>query len=432
MAAKRVKIAYYHEDREVEIPEENLIGVLHPKEIHKAENLAACLNENLDHPVGTRPFNEVCAGKKKVCIVICDLTRPMETDRVIPVLLERLEQYAPQAEITFLIALGTHRPLTDEEIDTLCGPGIRQKYRVVNHAFHDPDALVKIPCDREDIPDVYVNRLLVESDLRIAVGAVKPHPIFGWSGGAKIVIPGVAGYDTTGYSHWLSCPYKGVEIMGQVENPVRQLYESIVSGANLIDFIINAVLTEQSEISDVRCGDLIQAHRACVEIARQYYIRDVAEPADAIIVGVGKWASDLWVGSNAVYQSEFYLRKGGTIVLLGNFPEGISPVHTEIAQWGYRPYREVKKLVEDGTLAGDLTLAAHLVHLGRVLDARQAECVLISEGISREEAEQVGFRYLDSPDQIMDYLKRKHGDGVRVLAIPGYNSTPIISSTPQP
>ena len=137
-------------------------------------------------------------------------------------------------------------------------------------------------------------------------------------------------------------------------------------------------------------------------------------------------------GSNAVYQSEFYLRKGGTIVLLGNFPEGISPVHTEIAQWGYRPYREVKKLVEDGTLAGDLTLAAHLVHLGRVLDARQAECVLISEGISREEAEQVGFRYLDSPDQIMDYLKRKHGDGVRVLAIPGYNSTPIISSTPQP
>ena len=124
--------------------------------------------------------------------------------------------------------------------------------------------------------------------------------------------------------------------------------------------------------------------------------------------------------------------QGGTIVLLGNFPEGISPVHTEIAQWGYRPYREVKKLVEDGTLAGDLTLAAHLVHLGRVLDARQAECVLISEGISREEAEQVGFRYLDSPDQIMDYLKRKHGDGVRVLAIPGYNSTPIISSTPQP
>lgn len=220
--------------------------------------------------------------------------------------------------------------------------------------------------------------------------------------------------------------------MGLVDNPVRQLYESIVVEANLIDFILNAVLTEESRISDVRCGDIIQAHRAAVKLAEASYIRDVAEPADAIIVGAGKWAADLWVGSNAVYQSEFYLRKGGTIVLLGNFPEGISPVHKEIAQYGYRPYREVRKLVEGGPLADDLSTASHLVHLGRVLDAREAECVLLSEGIGREEAQKVGFRYLDSPAEIMGYLKRKHGENLRVLAIPGYNSTPIISSMPQP
>ena len=427
-----VKFAYYKEDARLDIPEENLIGVLRPGEIRPAEDLRACINENLDNPIGTKPFNEVCAGKKKVCLVVCDLTRPMETEKVLPVVLERLERYAPQAEITILIALGTHRPLDDGEIDRLCGPGVREKYRVVNHAFNDESELVRIPCDREDVPPVYVNRLLVESDLRVAIGAVKPHPIFGWSGGAKIVIPGVAGYETTGYSHWLSCPHKGVEVMGRVDNPVRQLYESIVVRANLIDFILNAVLTEESRISDVRCGDIIQAHRAAVKIAEAYYIRDVSEPADAIIVGAGKWAADLWVGSNAVYQSEFYLRKGGTIVLLGNFPEGISPVHTEISKYGYLPYREARKLVEGGPLADDLSTASHLVHLGRVLDAREAECVLLSEGIGREEARKVGFQYLDSPEEIMGYLKRKHGEDVRVLAIPGYNSTPIISGTPQP
>lgn len=426
-----IKLAYYKEDIQIDIPQENLIDVLRPGEIKQAADLAACINKNLDHPVGTQPFNALCIGKRHICIVVCDLTRPMETDRVLPIMLERIERYAPEAKVTILIALGTHRPLDDGEIDHLCGPGVRERYQVVNHAFHDPDALVRIPCDREDIPPVYVNKLLTECDLRIAVGAVKPHPIFGWSGGAKIVIPGVAGYETTGYSHWLSCPHKGVEVMGKVDNPVRLLYESIVVNGNLMDLILNAVLTEQSKISDVRCGDVIQAHRAAVALAEKYYIRDIPEPADAVIVGVGKWGSDLWVGSNAVYQSEFYLRKGGTIVLLGNFPEGISQVHTEIVNYGYRPYREVKKLVEGGPLANDLSTASHLVHLGRVLDARDAECVLLSKGIGREDAQRVGFGYIDDPSQVMGYLKQKHGERVRILAIPGYNSTPIISSAPQ-
>ena len=202
--------------------------------------------------------------------------------------------------------------------------------------------------------------------------------------------------------------------------------------AHLVDYILNALLTEESKISDVRCGDLVQAHRAAVHIAKKYYVCDVEEPADAIIVGVGKWASDLWVGSNAVYQSEFYLRKHGTIVLLGNFPEGISPVHKEISQYGYMPYHEALKLIAPGgPLEHDLSTASHLVHLGRVLDARQADCVLISEGISREEANKVGFQYLDSPNEIMGYLTKKYGENVRILAIPGYNSTPIISGRPQ-
>ena len=221
----KVKIAYYKEDREVDIPEKNLIGVLRPKDIHPAADLTACINENLDHPIGTQPFDAMCVGKKNVCILVCDLTRPMETERVLPLLLERIERNAPGAKITILIALGTHRGLSDEEIDKLCGKGIREKCNVVNHAFDDPDALVQIPCDREDMPPVFVNKILTECDLRVAVGAVKPHPIFGWSGGAKIVIPGVAGYETTGYSHWLTCPHKGIEVMGKEDNPVRLLYE---------------------------------------------------------------------------------------------------------------------------------------------------------------------------------------------------------------
>ena len=119
-------------------------------------------------------------------------------------------------------------------------------------------------------------------------------------------------------------------------------------------------------------------------------------------------------------------------MLLGNFPEGISPVHKEISRYGYMPYREALKLItKGGPLEHDLSTASHLVHLGRVLDAREADCVLISNGISREEARKVGFKYLDSPEKIMGYLTKKYGENVRILATPGYNSTPIISSIPQ-
>ena len=105
----KVKIAYYKEDREVDIPEKNLIGVLRPKDIHPAADLTACINENLDHPIGTQPFDAMCVGKKNVCILVCDLTRPMETERVLPLLLERIERNAPGAKITILIARGACR-----------------------------------------------------------------------------------------------------------------------------------------------------------------------------------------------------------------------------------------------------------------------------------------------------------------------------------
>ena len=429
MGGKAVKIAYYKSSLDIEISDENLIGVLTPTDIYKADDLKQLVEANLDRPVGAPAFDLLCRNKKNICVIVCDLTRPMQTDKVLPIVLRRIEKNNPEAKINILIAVGTHRPLSDSEIDYLCGPGIRQSYAVYNHESSSPDKLVFIKDSTKDYP-LSVNKILYESDFKIAIGAVKPHPIFGWSGGAKIIIPGVAGYETIGLSHWRSCPYRGVDIMGVVENPIRAEVESMVERENLLDFIINAVLTEDSEIADVRCGHFIKAHRACVDIAKQYYIRDVPEEADAVLVGVGKWGPDLWLSSMSIYQTEFYLKKGGTIVLFAACPEGVSPSHPEIQEYGYHPYGYVKKLVEDGTLSEDLTLAAHLVHVGRVLESRKSECFILSEGIGAEEAQKLGFKYMPSPEQVIGRLKKTHGERLRILAIPGFNSTQIISEHP--
>ncbi|MDR1519851.1 MAG: lactate racemase domain-containing protein [Planctomycetota bacterium] len=424
-----VKMAYFHDSLEVEIPDRNLMDVLVPADVPKSADLIGCLGKNLENPAGTPAFSALCAGRRKVCVMVCDLTRPMETDKILPTMLDKIGAGSPNAEIVILVALGTHRPLSEGEIDRVVGREIGKKYAVVNHDARDESRLAAVPGPRPDFP-VQVNSLLVESDFRLALGAVKPHPVFGWSGGGKIVIPGVSGHETIGISHWNSCPFKGTEIMGRVDNPVRLEAEAIVAKNNLLDFVVNAVLDENGEIHDLRCGDPILAHRQCVDIARRFYLRDIPQPADAVLVGAGKWAPDLWVGSMSVYQSEFFVKKGGTIVLFGNFPEGVGRTHPEILEWGYRPYREVKKLVEGGALANDLTLAAHLVHLGRVLDAREAKCLLLSEGISPSDAGRLGFERLDSPERAMERLYRLHGRDCRVLAIPGFNSTPIVSEHP--
>ena len=425
----KVRMAYFDECLEIDVPERNLLGVLEPDDIRKADDLVAVLAHELENPVATAPFSSLCAGRKKVCILVCDLTRPMETEKVLPVVIEKILEASPEAEISILVALGTHRPLGEEEMDRLVGREIRGRFPVINHDARDETRLTTIGGTRKDFP-VQVNSLLVECDFKIGIGAVKPHPVFGWSGGVKIVIPGVSGYGTTGLSHWNSAPFAGTEIMGVVDNPVRLEVEDVVTSNRLLDFIVSAVLDKDSRIADLRCGDPVLAHRKCVGLAKKHYLRDVPAPADVVLVGVGKWGADLWVGSMGVYQSEFFLKRGGTVVLFGKFPEGVSRTHGEILEWGYRPYSEVEPLVRDGTLAGDLTLAAHLVHLGRVLEARQANCVLVSEGISREEAFRLGFDYLDSPDGVLDDAFARHGRDAKILAIPGFNSTPVISEHP--
>ncbi len=427
---RNVSFAWYKSTREVPIPEENLIGILEPDEILPAADLERTVNENLDHPIGTPPFNELCAGKRKILVLISDLSRPMETDRVLPIVLRRIEQAAPEAEVRILVAQGTHRALNREEKLRLVGKDVLDRYPVLDHAYDDPEQLIRLEGERADFP-IYVNRLLRECDLRIGIGAVKPHPIFGWSGGCKIIIPGVSGRETTGISHWNSTPFRGIDIMGRVENPVRGEVERVVEKEKLIDFILNAVLTEDSRVHDVRCGHFIRAHRAAVEIAGRYYYKD-AEPADAIVVGCGKWGADLWVGSMSIYSAEFFVKKGGTIVALEACPEGVAPMHPEVLTYGYRPYPVVKRMVDSGILADDLTTAAHLVHVGRVIAERQADCVLLSDGIAREDAEKLGFGYLDSIGEILPYIFKKHGKNARILAIPGFASTNVISKHPAP
>lgn len=128
-----IRMAYFDEAVDIDVPDRNLLDVLVPEDMHRHADLAGCLEHNLEHPVGTPPFSELCKNRKKACIIICDLTRPMETEKVLPAVIAKLKAASPDVDITLLVALGTHRPLSDAEINKVVGKDIHAKYRVVNH-----------------------------------------------------------------------------------------------------------------------------------------------------------------------------------------------------------------------------------------------------------------------------------------------------------
>jgi len=153
----------------------------------------------LNKPISARPLREWIKPGNKICILFTDITRATPNDRLIPWLLDYLKD-VPREQITLLNQLGTHRPNTTAELETMLTPAVVQNYRVVNHEPENPAALVQLGAMRDGTPAL-VNKIAVESDVRIVTGFIEPHFFAGFSGGIKGIVPGVAALKTVMSNH---------------------------------------------------------------------------------------------------------------------------------------------------------------------------------------------------------------------------------------
>src|SRR3954449_10210054 len=188
----KVRLAYGVAGLKVELPDDRTT-VVEPAYHAGAEDEAAVLREALRHPVAGPPLRELAQPGVKVAISMCDGTRAQPRDKMIPAVLEELG--VPDADVVILVATGTHRGNTEAEIRAMLGDDVVERIRVVNHDARDKASLVFLGEHGRGVP-VWVNRLWVEADLRITTGFVEPHFFAGFSGGPKLVTPGLAGLDT--------------------------------------------------------------------------------------------------------------------------------------------------------------------------------------------------------------------------------------------
>lgn len=238
-------------------------------------------------PIGTKRIADLARDRKSAVIIVDDLSRPTPANPVVPHIINELKKGGIKEEsIVFVMGGGSHRPLTDEEMAKKNGQAAASKYRTYNHNVFSKtlDDLGEL----EDGTPVHINEIVMNSDLKIAVGGVIPHGGAGFGGGGKTIVPGVASYDTIAHNHG---KYKGRE-RGSVDKQIveKDMRENAEDVARYIgvDVIVNMALTHKREIAGLFVGDVIEAHHEGKLFAKDIYDTVIPnediEAADIVVI----------------------------------------------------------------------------------------------------------------------------------------------------
>ncbi len=383
----------------IDIQDQNLLGIFRPTTVEVQKSEEQIIEEAFLQPIGSAPLSEILEWCEDVLILVDDYTRTTPTQKILPRLMKELERGGIKKKgIRFLIASGTHRPMTEEEITKKFGEDIPKQYPIFNHSWWDSSQLVYLGETPSGIP-IHINRMVEEVDLIIGVGQIVPHRVSGFSGGGNIIQPGICGEETTGKTHWLSAQFEGCEILGKITNPVKKEIEKVAEKSGL-EWIINTIQDGRGQLVKAVAGDPVQAYREGAATSREVYRALLPEEADIVIADSYPYDSELWLAAKGIYAAELAVKKGGIVILVTSCPEGVSVSHPEVLELGYRTFEEIDEKVRQGAIK-KLTVAAHLVHVGRVIKER-GKGILVSSGISKEETEKLGFLYARSPQEALE------------------------------
>ena len=194
---------------------------------------------------------------------------------------------------------------------------------------------------------IYANKAAQWADHIIGIGAIFPHAVAGFSGGGKIVVPGITTEATCGDMHWAMYGIPPRQLYGQAENPVRAIIDEMALKAGL-DYIVDAVLDENGRVVDMVVGHPVAAHRAGCELARQHYGVRVPGPADIVIFDSFGTDIEYWQAIKAITPAGIVMKDDGVVIQVASCPEGVSVSHPEVLEFGYRPLAVVEGSDETG------------------------------------------------------------------------------------
>lgn len=415
----KISLPYGNEMVGMEVPDQCFIGMIDPPEAQPAGDPERMILDAIEHPIGGPKLEDIVTPDKRIAVIVDDGSRPTPISTILPVLLDQLIRCGARRElIKIVIALGSHRYMTEDEMRERVGEEIYQTYPVVNSEFRDPEKLVYIGDTEEGAP-LMATSSVMDADLRIGVGNLVPHPVMGWGGGGKIIFPGVAGEDTVSYFHLKASLYDE-NMFGLSTTPIRDMMEGWVKLIGL-DFIINTILTPELKLCRVVAGDYVAAHREGVKIGKQVLGSKVTEKADVVIVSSHPADQDFWQSPKAMYGAEPALKgdRGGTMIMISPNYEGIGP-HPEYPEYMARDDGDaiVRACIAGEAIPGDRLAIAVGNSMSKM--RRRRKLVVVGDGVTGEQMNACGCKYypLSALQQAIDDAVAEY-EGCRVAAMSG-------------
>ena len=320
----RVRVAFGREGLDLDLPPGFHYRLLEARSARPLPDADEALEQALDQPVAGPPLVELAAGRRSAAISVCDITRPAPNSVVLPPVLERLEAGGISAEaITILIATGLHRPATEEEIRRIVGSELAARYRVVNHEARRPETHRQIGVTASGTP-VAIDARFLDADLHITLGFIEPHLMLGYSGGRKLIAPGLAGEETIKVLHSPRFMRDARTHEGSIEgNPLHEELLEIAAMARH-DFMVDVSLTRQRRIAGVFAGDPVQAHRKGAEFVSRVMLERLEEPVDAAVTTAAGYPLDLtfYQSVKGITAAQHIVKLGGKILLAAACEEG--------------------------------------------------------------------------------------------------------------
>ncbi len=321
----KVKLAYGRTGLEVEFPDEG-VSVIEPLYVEGLADEQAAIRAALASPIGSPPLADLVKPHHRVAITFPDVTRPCPTDRMLPAILEAIGA-VPRENVVLISGTGMHRPNTEEEMRRIVGPTVYERYRVVNHNAFDRGALALAGRTSRGT-EVWVNAEYLAADIKILVGFIEPHLFAGFSGGAKAVLPGIAGEATVLRNHDAEMIGNPRSIWGVTRgNPI---FEEMREAALLTNpaFLCNVTLNRDKQITNVFFGDMIAAHDAGIKFARETAMRPVPESFEIVVTTNSGYPLDqnLYQAIKGVSAANLIVAEGGAIISASECSDGI-PEH---------------------------------------------------------------------------------------------------------
>ena len=399
--------------QQVTVPDENLLGVLRANTVTPPESEEAEVRYALTHPIGAEPLSARRLSGKKIAIITSDITRPMPTYRVMEPLLEQLlAGGAKEEDITLVFALGSHRKHTEEEMKKLAGAETCRRIRCVDS---DPSDCVHMGTTAAGTP-VDITRVVAEADVRICLGNIEFHYFAGYSGGVKAIMPGVSTRDAIQANH--SMMVRPEACAGNLDsNPLRQDIEEAGRIVG-VDFILNVVLDEKKHILKAVAGDPVLAHREGCKFLDTIYLKELAEPADIVLVSQGGAPKDLnlYQTQKALDNARHAVKQGGVIVLIGSCKEGLGEkVFEEWMTKSPSPEAMIQRIGVDFQLGGHKAAAI-------AMTLQKADIYLVSD-LAPDFVRNIFLTPVESAQAGLDKAFEKLGKNATVLAMPYGGST---------